>query len=322
MSLTVEEFYGKYKKAIGLELFGGKGGLSRKIGTSEVYRPGLSLSGYLKNMIVKGFLLFGKVEISYLKELSSSKRLERLQAILQKKIVGVVVARKFAPLKEMIQICKEREIPIFLSEERATVCFSKMNYFLNEVTAPEISMHGTLVELFGIGVFIQGASSVGKSETALGLIERGHRLISDDLVRIRKKESCFLEGRGPELGKHLIEIRGIGIINVAHLYGAVSVRDAKGIDLVIRIEEWNKAHFYDRVGLEEKSIEILEVAIPFYVLPIKPGRDVVLLMETLVLNHRLKQMGYHSAKEFNNKLLEALAKKSKRGKLGETFQKI
>ncbi len=312
MPFTLEEFFRKYKKAIGLELITDKRGLSRRVERPEIYRPGLSLSGYLKNMATRGFLLFGRVEISYLKELSAELRLKRLRDVLQEKITAIIIARRATPSKEMLQVCEEKKIPLFATSDTATSCFSKMSYFLNEETSPELSLHATLVELFGVGALIQGPSSVGKSETALGLVERGHRLVSDDLVRIRKKEGSILEGTGPELGRHLIEIRGIGIINVAHLYGAVSVRESKGIDLVVRMEEWNRAHFYDRVGLEEKSTEILGVSLPYYMLPIKPGRDLVLLMEALILNHKLKAMGYHSAKEFNAKLLKTLMEKGKR----------
>ncbi|MBX9744693.1 MAG: HPr(Ser) kinase/phosphatase, partial [Chlamydiales bacterium] len=183
---------------------------------------------------------------------------------------------------------------------------------LLEQFCPSVTLHGTLVEVFGVGLLIQGESSVGKSEAALGLIERGHRLISDDVVRVKKKESSYLVGTGPELTRHLMEIRGIGIINVAHLYGAVCVRPDKGLDIVVKLEEWDDQHFYDRVGLDEKFIDVLGVSLPYHVLPVKPGRDVVLLLETIALNHRLKGVGYNSAKEFNTKLLEALARRPKK----------
>jgi HPr kinase/phosphorylase len=165
--------------------------------------------------------------------------------------------------------------------------------------------------VFGVGVLIQGDSAVGKSEAALGLIEKGHRLISDDIVRVKKKEGSYLEGSGALLTRHHMEIRGIGIINVANLYGAVCVRNQKNIDLVVRLEVWQDDYFYDRVGLDEKYTTILNVQLPFHVLPLKPGRDVVLLFETIALNHRLKDMGYNSAQEFNRKVLELTMTKSR-----------
>ena len=178
--------------------------------------------------------------------------------------------------------------------------------------APSLTCHGSLVEVFGVGVLIQGESSVGKSEASLGLLERGHRLISDDIVKVKKREGGYLEGSGVELSRHHMEIRGIGIINVANIYGAVCVRDKKSLDLVVKLETWDDDFFYDRVGLEEKSITILQIPIPYHLLPVKPGRDVVLLLETIASNHRLKQMGYHSAKEFNAKLLSTLEYKTRK----------
>jgi len=181
---------------------------------------------------------------------------------------------------------------------------SKLILLLKEEFAPTISCHGTLVEVFGVGVLIQGDSAVGKSEAALGLIERGHRLISDDIVRVKKKEESYLEGSGVALTRHHMEIRGIGIINVANLYGAFCVRNQKSIDIVVRLEVWRDEDFYDRAGLDDKYTTILDIKLPYLVLPVKPGRDVVLLLETIALNHRLKDMGYNSAQEFNAKVLE------------------
>jgi HPr kinase/phosphorylase len=195
---------------------------------------------------------------------------------------------------------------------------SRITFLLLEEFCPSVTLHGTLVETFGVGVLIQGESSVGKSEAALGLIERGHRLISDDVVRVKKKEGSYLMGSGPELTRHLMEIRGIGIINVAHLYGAVCVRPDKAIDIVVKLEEWDDQHFYDRVGLDEKFIDILGISVPYHLLPVKPGRDVVLLLETIALNHRLKDMGYNSAKEFNSKLLETISRRQRKRVAHET----
>jgi HPr kinase/phosphorylase len=190
---------------------------------------------------------------------------------------------------------------------------SKLTLLLTEEFAPSLNCHGTLVEVFGVGVLIQGESSVGKSEAGLGLIERGHRLISDDIVKVKKKEN-YLEGVGAELTRHHMEIRGLGIINVANLYGAVCVRESKSVDIIVKLEVWDNDSFYDRVGLEDKFCDILSIKVPFHILPVKPGRDVVLLLETLALNHRLKKMGYNSAKEFNIKLLETISGKQKKRK--------
>lgn len=309
----VQQLYDQHGKYLGLELLAGKKGLERRIQKPEVHRPGLSLTGFLKSFVSARILVFGKHEMDFLRELDAKTRTQRLQAILTPLTPAVVVARNFRPPKELIAICTKENVPLFRARATATNLLSRITFLLMEEFSPSVSLHGTLVEVFGVGVLIQGNSSVGKSEAALGLIERGHRLISDDVVRVKRKEN-YLNGSGPELTRHLMEIRGIGIINVAHLYGAVCVRPDKGLDIVVKLEEWDDQHFYDRVGLDEKFVDILGISIPFHVLPVKPGRDVVLLLETIALNHRLKDMGYNSAKEFNSKLLETIANSPKKGK--------
>lgn len=308
----VQHLYEQHGKFLGLDLIAGNAGLSRRINKAEVHRPGLSLTGYLKGFVTARILVVGKQEIEFLRELDGKTRTQRLQAILTPSTPAVIVARGFRPPKELIALCEKARIPLFRASSTATNLLSRITFLLLEEFCPSVTLHGTLVEVFGVGVLIQGESSVGKSEAALGLIERGHRLISDDVVRVKKKEGSYLVGSGPELTRHLMEIRGIGIINVAHLYGAVCVRPDKGIDIVVKLEEWDDQHFYDRVGLDEKFIDILGLSIPYHILPVKPGRDVVLLLETIALNHRLKDMGYNSAKEFNAKLLEAIARRQKK----------
>lgn len=309
--VTINLLLEKHSELLQLELLSGKKACNKKIQRPEAERPGLILSGYLKGYKKKRILVFGKNEIDYLKDLSPNVREERLLNILSKEVPAVVLTRRFKPLKEIKKICEEVNVPLLRTSSTTMDFLSKLTLILAEEFSPTISKHGTLVEAFGVGVFIQGDSSVGKSETALGMIERGHRLISDDIVLIRKKENTYLEGTGPELTRHMLEIRGIGIINVAHLYGAVCISESKKIDIIVELEEWDDSHFYDRVGLENKCQEILGLEIPYYVMPVKPGRDVVLLLETIVLNHRLKKMGYNSAKEFNTKLLETISKRQK-----------
>lgn len=315
----VEDLFKKFCSHLRLSLVAGKSGLKKQIKLPEVHRPGLSLSGYLKNYVGQRLLVFGNVECSFLKDLDRKTRLERLSGILSPKTPAVIVAGRYKPLKELIDICEQNGISLFESNMVTMDLLSKITLLLNEEFSPTMTCHGTLVEAFGVGVLIQGDSSVGKSEAALGLIERGHRLISDDVVKIKVREGTYLEGSGPELTRHLMEIRGIGIINVAHLYGAVCVRDNKTVDLIVKLEEWDDKRFYDRIGLDEKYCDILGVKVPYHVLPVKPGRDVILLIETTVLNHRLKEMGYNSAREFNTKLLETISKKQKdRKKIRET----
>lgn len=319
---TVQDLFDKYGEHLGLKLIAGAKGMKQPIPFPEVHRPGLSLSGYLKNYVGHRILIFGNVETSYLKDLGKQKRLERLKRVITSHTPAVIVAGKYSPSKELIERSEEEGIPLFKSAMPTMNLLSRMTFLLTEEFSPTMTCHGTLVEAFGVGVLIQGDSSVGKSEAALGLIERGHRLISDDVVRIRLREGTYLEGTGPELTRHLMEIRGIGIINVANLYGAVCVRDDKTVDLIVKLEEWDERRFYERIGLDDKYCDILSIKVPYHVLPVKPGRDVALLIETIVLNHRLKEMGYNSAQEFNAKLLEAISKKqNERKKVRETHAK-
>lgn len=309
--LSVKELLLKHQEPLSIELIAGHDGLNeRRIGAPEVERPGLALAGYLKHRSERRILVFGKVEIEYLKDLSAEERKNRLEQLFGKRLPAIFVARRYRPPKELIEICDEKKIPLFRSHLATMNLLSKLTVILVEEFAPTISCHGTLVEAFGMGMLIQGNSAVGKSEAALGLIERGHRLIADDIVLVSKKKGGYLEGTGPELTRHLLEIRGIGIINVAHIYGAVCISESKKIDLIVKLEQWDDAHFYDRIGLEERFCDLLSVKVPFYVMPVKPGRDVVLLLETIVLNHRLKETGYNSAKEFNVRLLDTISKRS------------
>ena len=305
----VEDFFTDHQTELKLALVEGES-LKREIDCPDIYRPGLALSGFLKGFHQNTLLIFGNAEILYCKELLPKVLHERLSQILTDETPLIVVASKHKIPQNLLTACAEKEIPVFSTLFSATEFHGKAHFALVGRLAPSTTCHGTFMEAFGLGVLIQGDSSIGKSEAALGLMDRGHRLISDDVVQLRRREDSMIEGYGPELNKHMMEIRGIGIINVAHLYGAVCVRGSKSLDLIVKLEEWNDEAFYDRIGLDEKYIEMLGVNIPYHILPVKPGRDVVLLIETIVLNHRLKMMGYHSAREFNVKLLETISKKS------------
>lgn len=313
---TVEELYNQHGRALGLKLVTQEMDLKRAIIYPEANRPGLCLLGYLSHFAKKRVLVFGKAEIDYLKSLSFEKGMISLSQLCDnKETPAIIIARRFRVPSIILATCEKFHIPLFRSTLPTPSLISKLTLLLINELGPNVNCHGTLVEVFGIGMLIQGDSSVGKSEAALGLIEKGHRLISDDLVKIKKREGNYLEGFGFELTKHHMEIRGIGIINIAHLYGAVCVRDNKSIDIVVKLEAWNDQHFYDRIGTDEKFCEILGITVPFHTLPVKPGRDVVLLLETIALTHRLKTMGYDSAREFKKKVLKRTAGSYKGKKL-------
>lgn len=315
----VEDLYKRHGEKLGLELITGQESMKRGIKVPEAYRPGLPLAGYLKNHGSKRILIFGKVEIKYLQSLNPSKRIERLEKVLTVSTPAVIVARGYRPPKEIDDLCSQFKIPLFRTKMTTMNLLSKLTLLLTQEFAPSKSYHGTLVEVFGVGVMIQGGSSVGKSEAALGLLEKGHRLISDDVVHVRRLEDNYLEGYGDDITRHHMEIRGIGIINVAHLYGAICVRDHKSIDILVKLVVWDDNAYYDRIGLDETYEDMLGVSIPCHTLPVKPGRDVVLLLETIARNHRLKGMGYNSAKEFSENLLEMTSGKRGLKKMTQFF---
>lgn len=306
--LCVRDLYEKYGMRLEIDLLTNVG-LDREITMAEAERPGLCLAGYTKNRTEGRILIFGRAEIDFLSDMEASLCQLRLNTLLDETIPAIIVTRGLSPIAPLRKACEQRGIPIFTTNTTTMRLYSSLTMILSEEFSQQLSCHGTFVEAFGVGVFITGDSAVGKSEAALGLIDRGHRLISDDVVRIRKREGSYLEGSGVELTRHLLEIRGIGIINVAHLYGAVCVSEKQRLDIIVHLEAWNDDHFYDRVGLEAHHKDYLGIKVPYHLIPVKPGRDIVLLIETLVLNHRLKGLGYNSAKEFNVKLLETIAMK-------------
>lgn len=299
--ILVEDFYQRYLTHMSLELITGVEGLNREIKVAEIHRGGLALTGYLDHHIYQRILLFGKVEIEYLRTLESDVIKQRIKTVLNSETPLLIVSKNLQPLPEIIEVCQELNVSLMTSSLDSIDLMNRVTLALMEEFAPVITKHGTFLEVYDVGVLLEGDSSVGKSETALGLIARGHRLISDDVVRIKKKGNTQLTGHGAELTRHHMEVRGIGIINVANLYGAFCVRDQKNVDLVVKLEIWDEDHFYDRVGVEDQTCEILGVKVPYSLLPVKPGRDVVLLLEALALNQRLKKMGYHSAKDFKQR---------------------
>jgi HPr kinase/phosphorylase len=306
---SVNNFYQDHGKTLNLELFAGEAGLSCKIRVPEVHRPGISLSGYLKGFAGKRILIFGRVEIEYLRQLEQKTRLERLENILSQPIPAIFITRRYRPPEEIYNLCEKYNIPLFRTNMSAMNLLNKLTLILMDEFSPRKTYHGTLLDVFGVGMMIKGESSVGKSEAALGLIERGHRLVSDDVIHIKLREDSYLEGYGADVTRHHMEIRGVGIINVANLYGAVCIRDSISIDIIVELENWEDDKYYDRIGLDDNFCDILGVKLPYNILPVKPGRDVILLLETIALNHRLKAMGYNSAHEFNAKLLSMMTKK-------------
>ncbi len=309
--LTVRQFYDTLKDKLQLRLVAGEKGLKRKILISEINRPGLALSGYIDFFANRRGQVLGKVEISYLRSLSPAERKKRIAVFLRQKIPFCIVARNYLPPREMIEQADRIGIPIFRSTLITTRLLNLCTIFLEEIFSPHTSIIANLVEVYGVGVLIRGKSGVGKSECTLSLVERGHRLVSDDYIYVRLIDGSYLEGAGSELTRFHMEIRGLGIIDVRNLFGVGCVRQRKRLDLAVTLELWEREKEYERLGLDEDYIDILGVSIPHILLPVGPGRDLALLIEVAALNHRIKRMGYHAAQELDRNVRDLIRKREK-----------
>ncbi|MDD3822929.1 MAG: HPr(Ser) kinase/phosphatase [Sphaerochaetaceae bacterium] len=295
-----------------LTCIAGRSGLSRKVTNSKISRPGLPLSGFFEEFSHESIQVFGRGEQQYLKKLETEDHLESLERLFSYPIPTCIFCDGGKPSLRFIEIA-ERSGCSILQTALGSADFTRgLIQMLDEIFAETITIHGVLVEVYGIGVLITGESGVGKSETALELIERGHRLISDDTVKLRKISDTYLIGSGenPLLAHHM-EIRGIGILNLANLFGVGSIRDKKQVQLLVHLEEWDPNKNYDRIG-EELTETLLGIAVPKLEIPVKPGRNVPIIIETAARNERLKKLGYYSAKEFDQSVLKWLESESAR----------
>lgn len=271
---------------------------------SAVNRPGLALSGSYDLFVPGRIQVIGHMERVYLTKLSDAERIEHIGGYMKKKPACIVFARGIEPFPEFLEFAKEYGVPI-LSTDRSTSQFISMIIrSLSLYLAPKITRHGVLVEVYGEGILILGDSGIGKSETAIELIKRGHRLIADDAVEISKVSDVTLVGRAPSIIRYYMELRGIGIIDVRRIFGTGSVKDSEKIELVIKFEHWVEGKMYDRMGLDNEFVEILGIKIPAITVPVRPGRNLAAILEIAAMNFRLKKMGYNTAEEFNRKLEE------------------
>jgi HPr kinase/phosphorylase len=275
----------------------------REITTSEVNRIGLQLVEYYKHFASKRIQIIGNSEWSYLKELESYERKSIAEKLMQYSIPCLVFTRNLEVWDEFREAAKKHDVPIYQTNYYTTKFISKSLDYLDRVLAKTVTIHGVLVDVYGIGILVTGKSGIGKSETALELIKRGHRFIGDDAITIRKRGEESLVGEAPSIIKNLLEIRGIGILDVSKLYGIGSIREEKTIDLVIEFDEWDKTRNYDRLGLEAKSTEILDFEVAKLEIPVKPGRNLAMIVEAAAINHRQKRMGFNAAAELENRML-------------------
>ena len=280
---------------------------------NDVNRPGLQLMGFYEYFNPERIQIIGKMEFAYLSTIDEKTRRERLQLLFAQRIPALIINRELPYFAEMLELAKEYEVPLLRSKESTSNFMSGLIAYLNLTLAPRITRHGVLIEIYGEGVFITGESGVGKSETAIELVKRGHRLVADDAVEIRKVSNISLVGSSPDNIRHFLELRGIGIINARRLFGIGAVKMTEKIDLVIELEQWNSEKVYDRMGVDTEYVSLLGVKIPSLTIPVKPGRNLAVILEVAAMNNRQKKMGYNAARELLNRLgMESDAKETVR----------
>lgn len=280
-----------------------------KITVPEINRPALQLTGYFDHFANERVQIIGFVEFSYLQTMDEEKRAKAYGDFLSRGVPCVIFTSTMEPSGVLLDLAREYQVPTFATEKTTSAFTAEIIRWLGVQLAPTISIHGVLVDVYGEGVLIMGESGIGKSEAALELIKRGHRLITDDVVQISRVSDVTLVGSSPDITRHFIELRGIGIIDVKTLFGVESVENTHSIDLVIKLEEWDKDKVYDRLGLEEEYTEFLGNKVVCHSLPIRPGRNLAVIVETAAVNHRQKKMGYNAAQELYKRVQENLAKK-------------
>lgn len=281
----------------------------KQVKIPEINRPALQLSGFFEHFASERVQIIGFVEYSYLETLEEEKKKQVYETLVSYEIPCLIFCRSLQPDEFLLEAANRANVPIFMTEKKTSQFTAEIIRWLNVELAPCISIHGVLVDVYGVGVLIMGESGIGKSEAALELVKRGHRLVSDDVVEIRKVSDMTLVGRAPDITRHFIELRGIGIVDVKNLFGVLSVKETMNIDLVITLEDWDKEKEYDRLGLEEQYTEFLGNKVVCHQLPIRPGRNLAVIVETAAINQRQKSMGYNAAQELYRRVQENLTKK-------------
>ena len=290
-----------------LQIISGQEGIGRYITTSDISRPGLEMAGYFTHYPANRVQLLGKTELSFFELLPEADRRDRMMQLCSQNTPAIIISRGLEVPPELIAASNENHVPVLKTKLTTTRFSSRLTNFLESKLAPTTAIHGVLVDVYGIGVLLIGKSGVGKSETALELVKKGHRLVADDCVEIRQESENLLIGSPPPLLEHLLEIRGIGIIDIMTLFGASAVRSYKRITLVVELENWDSEKSYDRLGLDEEKMRIIDMDLTKLTIPVQPGRNVSVIIEVAAMNYRLKKMGVNAAEEFSRRLDEMIA---------------
>ena len=277
-----------------------------RLTVADLARPGLQLAGYMDHFEPMRLQVMGNVEISYLMKLSDFDRKLTLDKLFSYKFPALLIARNLTPAPECMEMAKKHNVTLLRTKEATSNIVSSIISYLNAQMASRITRHGVLMEVYGEGILLVGESGIGKSEAAVELLKRGHRLIADDAVEIKRVSSKTLVGSAPEIIRHYIELRGIGIVDVRRIFGMGAIKDTEKIDLILELEPWEDGKMYDRFGLDEQKTEILGIEIPAITIPVKPGRNLAIIIEIAAMNNRQKRMGYNTAEEFNKKLMSMM----------------
>ena len=296
------------KETFNLEVVSGEEWLDREVTTSDVSRPGLEMAGFFDFYPAERIQLLGKKEMTYVERLPAIDRMKRLQRLCTPETPAFILAHGIEGPRELFYVASEQQIPILRTPHQTTRFSGMLTNFLEGKLAPMTTIHGVLVDVYGVGVLITGKSGVGKSETALELVKRGHRLVADDVVEIRQVAKNVLIGNSPKLLEHMLEIRGVGIIDLMVLFGASSVKDNKRILLAIDLELWDEEKEYDRLGLDEHKVKIIDSEITKLTVPVRPGRNLSVIIEVAAMDYRMKKLGINAAEQFTQRLEEEVRK--------------
>lgn len=306
ITLSIQDLLDESEYGLELCVIAGKAGLGHRIDSPRIQKPGLALTGYTEHLHPSRIQVLGNTEISYLSQLSDADLRTNAQAICSFPISCFVVTKGLTPPSAFLDAAEERGIPVLVSPHQSSTFISLITKYLEEQLLPTTHLHGVLVDVLGVGVLLSGKSGIGKSECALDLVIRGHRLVADDMVFIRKKMPASLVGQPIQQIQYLMEIRGLGIINIKDLYGVSSIREKKIVDMVIELVDWDPSQEYDRLGIDDQTISILGIELPHLLVPVRPGRNLGAIIEVAARNFLLKGMGYHSARDFHQKLLDRM----------------
>jgi len=315
-SVTVFQLMQDQSFDLRLQLMAGKGGLSRKISSDRIQKPGLALTGFTDHIHPERVQVFGNTEMSYLTTLPIERQKEMISQLFKAPLACLVVTKDLEVPKLISEYAERADVPLLHTPHLSSTFITQAQAFLEDALTVSTSSHGVLIDVFGVGILILGKSGIGKSECALDLVMKGHRLVADDIVDIKRRKGAAY-GAGSSIIKHHMEVRGLGIINIKDLFGIASVRDSKKIELVIELVEWNPHEEYDRLGLDERKYKIVDCEIPMLVVPVRPGRNMTTIIEVAARNHLLKLQGHHSALDFQDKLNRAIAEGTGVKQLGE-----